>query len=77
MRSITQVEFNWRKDTSFNRREGGKDGKDTGRFIKLETGSWSGLPMMASIVFCKIEKFLPAGSEAKDQSFEENREGLK
>ena len=36
MKFITQEEFNWKKNTSFNRRE---EGKDTGRFMKLEMGS--------------------------------------
>lgn len=77
MKFITQEEFNWKKNTSFNRRE---EGKDTGRFMKLEMGSWSGLPVMASIFFCKIEKVLAAEiarSETRDQKFRENREGLK
>lgn len=80
MKFITQEEFNWRKNTSFNRREGGKGGEYTGRFMKLEMGSWSDLPLTASIFFCKIEKVLPAEiarSETRDQKFRENREGLK
>lgn len=39
MKFITQEEFNWKKNTSFNRREEGKGGEDTGRFMKLEMGS--------------------------------------
>lgn len=80
MKFITQEEFNWRKNTSFKRKEGGKGGEDTGRFMKLEMGSWSGLPVMSSIFSCKIEKVLPvetARSETRDHKFRENREGLK
>lgn len=39
MRSIPQIEFNWRRDISFNRKDGKKDGGDTGIFINLKTES--------------------------------------